>query len=350
MKPSFLYKKSASSAYSISTSSSYLHSKYSQRGAALLMAMLTVTLVATLAAASLWQQWRSVEVEAAERQRVQSSWVLTGALDWARLILREDARGSTGTDHLAEPWAVPLQESRLSTFLAADRNNTGGMDSDEQLDAFLSGQITDMQSRMNISNLVQENKISEVWLAAFGRLFELLNLPPLELTLLSTQLQLAKDTRNTPSTQNTETTIPLMPRNAAQLGWLGLSPATVAALQPYVTVLPVPTPVNLNTASAEVLVAAVPKLSMADAQKLVAARASKFFRGTSDANAILNQPNIAFTANEHSVSTSYFEVLGRLRLGSTTVLERSLVQRDGINVRTLWRERAVADPAGQARP
>ena len=104
------------------------------------------------------------------------------------------------------------------------------------------------------------------------------------------------------------------------------------------------------TASAEVLVASVPKLSMADAQKLVAARASKYFRGTSDANAILNQTTIIFTANEHSVSTSYFEVLGRLRLGPTTVLERSLVQRDGINVRTLWRERAVADPAGQARP
>nr|WP_315205111.1 type II secretion system minor pseudopilin GspK [uncultured Albidiferax sp.] len=324
-----------------------MHSRRSQYGAALLMAMLTVTLVATLAAASLWQQWRSVEVEAAERQRVQSSWVLTGALDWARLILREDARGSTGTDHLAEPWAVPLQESRLSTFLAADRNNTGGMDSDEQLDAFLSGQITDMQSRMNINNLVQENKISEVWLAAFGRLFELLNLPPLELTLLSTQLQLAQDRR---TTQNTETTVPLMPRNAAQLGWLGLSPATVAALQPYVTVLPALTAVNLNTASAEVLVAAVPKLSMADAQKLVAARASKYFRGTSNASDIINQPNIAFNDKEHSVSTSYFEVLGRLRLGSTTVLERSLVQRDGINVRTLWRERAVADPAGQARP
>jgi len=40
-----------------------------QRGAALLAAMLTVTLVATFAATALWQQWRSVEVEAAERRR-----------------------------------------------------------------------------------------------------------------------------------------------------------------------------------------------------------------------------------------------------------------------------------------
>ena len=90
--------------------------KKHQNGAALLAAMLTVTLVATMAAAAMWQQWRSVEVEAAERSRVQSAWILSGALDWARLILREDAR-SGGADHLAEPWAVPLQEARLSTCL-----------------------------------------------------------------------------------------------------------------------------------------------------------------------------------------------------------------------------------------
>ncbi|MBC7681662.1 MAG: type II secretion system minor pseudopilin GspK [Ferruginibacter sp.] len=335
-----LHKKSASGAYSTCAISYQLNSKHHQGGAALLMAMLTVTLVATLAAASLWQQWRSVEVEAAERQRVQSTWILTGALDWARLILREDAR-SGGADHLAEPWAVPLQESRLSTFLAADRNNTGGLDSDEQVEAFLSGQITDMQSRLNITNLVQDGKTSEVSVAAFSRLFELLNLPPLELTLLSTQLQAALDGRKASST---DSAVPLLPRSAAQLGWLGLSPDTVAALQPYVTVLPVRTAVNINTASAQVLVASVPNLSMAEAQKLVAARASKYFRSTADANALLNQPSIVFNESEHSVSTRYFEVLGRLRLGTTTVLERSLVQRDGIVVSTLWRERAVAEP------
>ena len=340
----YLHKKSASAADSTCASSSQNNSKHQQRGAALLLAMLTVTLVATLAAASLWQQWRSVEVEAAERQRVQSAWILTGALDWARLILREDAR-SGGADHLAEPWAVPLQESRLSTFLAADRNNTGGMSSDEEVDAFLSGQITDMQSRMNIMNLVENNKISEVSLAAFGRLFEELKLSPQELTQMSSQLQLALDSTQTNSDNPS---IPLVPRRAEDLGWLGLSPSSVTALRPYVSVLPVHTAVNLNTASAEVLVASVPNLSMADAQKLVSARASKYFRSTADASALLNQPGISFSESEHSVATRYFEVLGRLRMGATTVLERSLVQRDGINVSTLWRERAVADPSGKA--
>ncbi|NDF65017.1 MAG: general secretion pathway protein GspK, partial [Betaproteobacteria bacterium] len=87
------------------------------RGMAMITALLIVALIATLAATTLWQQWKSLEVESAERQRQQSQWLLGGALDWARLVLREDAR-SGNLDHLAEPWALPLQEARLSSFLA----------------------------------------------------------------------------------------------------------------------------------------------------------------------------------------------------------------------------------------
>ena len=77
------------------------------RGAALLTAMILVTVVATLAAGMLWQQWRALQVEAAERTQTQAQWLLQGAMDWSRMILREDAR-SGGTDHLNEPWAAPL--------------------------------------------------------------------------------------------------------------------------------------------------------------------------------------------------------------------------------------------------
>jgi general secretion pathway protein K len=125
------------------------------RGVALLAAMLTVTLVATFAAAALWQQWRSVEIETAERNRMQAAWILLGALDWSRVVLAEDARQGSQVDHLAEPWAVPLQEARLSTFLAA-QNNVSQVDDGmaDMQDAFLSGQIIDLQSRLNLRNLL----------------------------------------------------------------------------------------------------------------------------------------------------------------------------------------------------
>src|SRR5450755_2208353 len=128
-------------------------SRSRQAGAALLTAMIIVALVATLATSMIWQQWRAVQVEAAERARTQSAWILSGALDWARLILREDARNGN-IDHLGEPWAVPLAEARLSTFLAVDKSNT-----DDAPDAFLSGAITAAQARYNLTNLVAGNRV-----------------------------------------------------------------------------------------------------------------------------------------------------------------------------------------------
>lgn len=299
------------------------------------MAMLTVALVASLAAGALWQQWRSVEIETAERARVQSLWVLTGALDWARLILREDAR-TGGADHLAEPWAVPLEEARLSTFLAADKTNNASDNSDGAAEAFLSGLISDLQARLNVTNLVDGEKISEPAFNAFAKLFELLGLPPKELAALAENLRLAQNTRadNTAAQQ-----APLLPQRVDQLVWLGLSPRSLAVLRPYITLLPVRTPVNLNTASATVLYACIPSLNMAQAQRLTSARQSAHFRTLADAAALTGSSAKPLNEAQHSISTRFFEVQGRIRLEQSVVEERSVVQRDGLNVKTLWRDR-----------
>jgi general secretion pathway protein K len=313
-----------------------------QRGAALLAAMLTVALVASFAAAALWQQWRAVEVETAERSRVQSGWILTGALDWARLILREDAR-SGGADHLGEPWSVPLQEARLSTFLAADKSNNVDTGAEN---AFLSGQILDQQSLLNVINLVEAGRLSETGLQSFERLFDLLGLPAQELNVLAENLRFASDI----STDNRSSDkAALLPQKVEHLTWLGLSARTAAVLQPYVAVLPQRTGVNLNTAPAEVIYAAVPGISLADAQRLVAERDRSPFRTTADAAKLLGNNGEGFNSDMVTVASRFFEVRGRLRLGDAVVEERSLLRRDGIEVRTITRERGIVDPTALAQ-
>ncbi len=312
------------------------------RGAALLAAMLTVALVASFAATALWQQWRSIEVESAERGRVQAAWILTGALDWARLILREDAR-SGGADYLSEPWAVPLQESRLSSFLAADKNNSASDLPENQLDAFLSGQIVDMQGRLNVLNLVDGDKISKPDVLAFARLFNLLNLPQAELLDLSQNLltaSLASNPASATASAAISPTAMLLPQRIAQLQWLGLSAATVASLSPYVSLLPVRTPLNLNTAEAEAIYASIPDLNMAQARSLVDARANSYFRSLDDAGKLLGESAVLIGQGRHSVATRFFEVRGRLRMERTVIEEHSLLQRDGLDMKTLWRSRA----------
>ena len=308
-----------------------------QFGAALLSAMLTVTLVATFASAALWQQFRSFQVESAERSRLQSSLILTGALDWARLILREDARSPGGTDHLGEPWAVPLEEARLSSFLAVD-----GVTDDSSQDAFLSGLITDQQSRMNVANLVDGQILSPADLASFQRLFVQLDLPPQTLvTLAENYLEASKKANGTAANTQSNQTDFLMPQRLDQLVWLGLDTATLQTLTPYITVLPARTPVNLNTASALVLTAIAPGLDMAGAEKLISARSRKHFSTLADAAQALGNPAVIFAGGPHGVASQFFEVQGQLRLEDLSVFERSLVQRNGTSVRTLWRARGV---------
>jgi general secretion pathway protein K len=316
----------------------------SQQGAAILMAMLTVVLVATLASAMLGQQWRQVEVESAQRARVQSQWILTGALDWARMILREDARGS---DNLTEAWAVPLAPARLSTFLAAEQGQaTVGDDDDPSQEAFLSGHMEDLQSRLNVTNLIEGDKIHLLTLAAWTRLYKQLDLPESELETLTQQLLLATAAgRSAPKNANPENPnapqTPLMPHRVADLTWLGLSDASLTALEPFITLLPARTKVNLNTAPLEVLVASVQDLTPAQARQLIQSRSTHPLATLTDALLVVSDAKVKFDSAEQDVASRFFSVTGNLRVGTSTVQEQSVLQRDGMLVKTLSRKRGV---------
>lgn len=300
------------------------------RGTALLLALVIVALVATLAAAMVARQQRALAVEAAERARAQSAWVLAGALDWARLILREDARQGR-VDELGEPWAVPLAEARLSTFLAAERGSSDGPE------AFLSGAIHDLQARLNLRNLVgQDGEPDALQLAALTRLCALLGLPPSLAPRIAGGLAAAQ--------RADDPEAPLPPTRLAQLRWLGIDAATIERLQPFVTLLPQRSAVNVNTAPREVLAAAVPELDLGGAERIVQRRARAPYRTPQEFAAELGR-DLGDTLDTLATGSSHFEVVGRLRLDGQVFEERSIVQRSGRgNVATLLRERRSLPP------
>ncbi|PXW97107.1 type II secretion system protein K (GspK) [Sphaerotilus hippei] len=319
-----------------------------QAGAALLTAMIIVALVATLASGMVWQQWRTLQVEQAERGQAQAAWVLQGALDWTLLILREDARtkgSAAAVDHLGEPWAVPLAEARLSTFLAADRDH-----SDDAPDAFLSGAISDAQARYNLRNVVQQGKVVPAELLTLQRLCRQVGLAEDTADRLASALRRAQPASGGQDSDGGSET-PLMPERAEQLGWLGLDPLSLQLLLPQVTLLPVATPVNLNTASREVLAAVLVGSDLAGVDRLIQHRRSDPLRNIGDATPLLGaqvSPDPART----SVSTQYFEVVGALRTEDLVVTQRSLIERrDMNNLRILRTERIaperVASPGFQ---
>jgi len=306
--------------------------QHHQRGAALLTAMIIVTLIATLAASMVWQQWRAVQIEVAERARMQSSWILSGALDWAKLILKEDAK-SGGPDHLGEPWAVPLAEARLSTFLASDKDNN----TDSGPEAFLSGSITDVQSRYNLRNLVDNTgKVSTVEVNALKQLLRAINVGEGLADRIATGLRDAI----APLASGNSGNGPLLPRDVSQLSWLGIDDDSIRLMKPYVTILPIPTPVNANTASAEVLLAAIPGLDRGTAQRIVQTRQNNPFKSPQEVLALVPKTVAdTTTATQVNVASSFFEVRGRLRLADRVLEESSLVERQGTTIVTLSRQR-----------
>ncbi|MBX3621375.1 MAG: type II secretion system minor pseudopilin GspK [Rhizobacter sp.] len=302
---------------------------HAQRGAALLLAMIIVTLIATLAVSMVWQQWRAVQTETAERARAQSAWILSGALDWAGLILREDKRDF---DHPSDIWGTPLAEARLSSFISVDKDNNAD---DSGPEAFLSGSMVDAQSRFNLRNLLDDKfQISNADLAAFHRLCENVNVAVSVADVIASGLQQAYAPAGSPGTGDDP---PLPPKRIADLVWLGVDEQALRRLEPYIALLPEQTSVNVNTAEREVIAAVIPGLNIGDAERLVQYRQRTPFKKRDDIMAqlpgVLPQSLVRV-----DVVTRYFEVRGRLRLDDRVLEQRSLVQRNGRVITVLHSE------------
>lgn len=305
------------------------------RGAALLLAMIIVALLTTAVAGMVWMQSRAVGIEGAERARAQSAWILGGALDWARLILREDARsarqGGKAYDALTEPWATPLAEARLSTFLAADKDNNV----DTGPEAFISGSIVDAQSRFNLRGLIDgEGKPVPAQVAALQRLAAQAGAPSDAAQRMAEVMRRAWG----PVGDEGPRGPPIKPMKLSDFAWAGIEPALLARLAPWVDLLPVATPVNVNTAPREVLAAAVDNLDLGTAERLVQMRTRKPFETLAEVQAQLSG-TLKAEASRIGVSSSWFIVAGRLRLEERVLEERSLLFREGDKVTVRRRER-----------
>jgi len=291
-------------------------------GAALLAALLIVTLVATLAAGSVWRQWRQFETERAQRVDQQNKWLLLGLQDWAKVMLREDARAGP-VDHLQESWArprhvlpLPLRAENLESL-------------PENVEMVLV--ITDLQSRLNVNNLVDDVVVSEEAVRAFRKLFHLLALPDSELDALVDNLRRSR--------RMADGAGPFPPKRLEQLIWFGLSARSLDALRPHVALLPERTPLNLNTAGPEVIYAGVPELEWDQVRRLVQERTLHPFASVDQAMQAAGLAAVPVDAVSVSTGSRYFEAIGSLQQSQLSSHERWMMLRDSDEVTTLAHER-----------
>jgi general secretion pathway protein K len=133
----------------------------------------------------------------------------------------------------------------------------------------------------------------------------------------------------------------IAPQRLSQLTWLGIDADTITRLEPFVTLLPAAdTTVNVNTAAAEVIAAAVDGMSLGSAQRIVQERGRTVLRDLTAPPARAYFPADPQTnLGGLGVSSRFFVVQGRLRLGERVLEERSLVERRQLEMVVLQRER-----------
>jgi general secretion pathway protein K len=286
----------------------------SERGSAILLAMLVLAMAATLVAGALWQQNALVRETENERAYAQAHWLLRGAIDWAGVILGEDARTSS-VDHRGEAWAVPLADTRLN-------------ENDGRPAAYLAGAIDDEQGKFNLRNLLSGPELNAGEVQSLRRLLAALGINERFAERIAQRL-LAE--------QKASATQPAIGLAFVDdLLQVGLDPQQFERLRGFVTILPEPTPLNLNTAPAEVIAARISGLELVDARRIVSARDRAYFKDLGDAMQRLHEVNPRITETGLAVATRYFSVQGTVSYGPARLAARALVRRDPGRLEVLW--------------
>lgn len=289
------------------------------------MALFVATLATLIVTGLFYQQF--VLLRTIENQQLvsQSRQLLRGALDWGRAILREDANRSS-YDALSEPWAQPLAETRLDQL-----GETGSIASL----ASIAGSMEDAQGRFNLNNLVNNGEIVEKELASLRRLASLLQIPTQTADLIAERIL---ESQGMPSASGDPPGA--KPDDAEQLpplplmlssdisGVHGVSGEAAERLAPYVVILGERTAVNVNTASAEVIAARVPDLTLAEARALVAERGRiSYFNSIGEVRTRLGAKGSGVTDAELSTNSRFFFIRGEVKLDRAVTRMEALVRR-----------------------
>lgn len=310
-----------------------MHSR--EHGAAVVMAMFIVVLCTLAVSPLIWTLFATAKSVGVESSRAQAQQVALSGLDWARVILREDARVSV-TDTLTEPWAVPLAESRLSEGLMRRNESVSNLADRE---AVLKGKINDAQGRFNLRNLGGDIGKRDEWRAAFGRLCELLGIGINQRELIEQAvLAMYPVVNQSESGAINKEKVTLIPAQS----WsefrdqFNIEQETWQQLRPHVVMLPVSTKINVNTAGPEVIYATIDGMSFSDAQGLISYRERVTFRNIDDLRPAIGS-NLSPNNDLIDVKSDYFLVQGETQVREALIKTEALLERRDSHVYVLWR-------------
>lgn len=319
--------------------------KGTQRGIALITAMLIVAIIAALATSlalgqQIWLRQTQNLTDLAQAEKIRQ-----GALEFAAALLLRDARNArTGaSDNLTEDWAQPIPP------LPVD----GGA---------VLVQIEDAQARFNLNNLASvpvprpgQNQPTPVdYAAVYRTLLHAVGIDPAAVDTLTDALLDWVDADSTVRPNGAEDLDYLSrdpPYRAANQALRsvdelrlvkGYTPEIIEKLRPYVITIcsacsaanAQVIALNVNTASAEVL-AAFFNRPLSDIEPVLRAREQNPFKNVSEVHALLGGQ--APPTGSYDVKSGYFIVKVEARIGRIQRRTEALIERIGTQgASALW--------------
>lgn len=290
-----------------------------ESGAAIIIAVLTLALVASLASFAIGDYGAAVASISGRHEQTQARLLGRNAIDWASDVLAMDAQGGD-IDHLGEAWTAGLRPTPID----------GGA---------VATELADVSGHFDLNSLVSKGVVEPQRLAAYARLLGELGVPASQASALGAALAgaLLTSPGNAAGAENSPAAASVLLIDLDELQRLpGYSIELIGRLRPFAVALPAPAPLNVNTASAEVLAAVIPGLGIGAARDLTEQRQSAPFRDVDDFVARLARPDLKPLASALSVKSRYFIVSARVRYGQAITRLQALLDREKVWPEIVW--------------
>lgn len=287
----------------------------SQRGAALITAILVVALATAIAASLTWDLFLDQRRAFGRITVDQGLMYSLGAEAWAKQILKDDAEDNQ-VDHPGEAWAIQIAPLPIE----------GGQ---------IQGRIEDLNGRFNLNNLVDAVGASDP--AAIEGFRRLLLALELDVRLADRMADWIDRDLEPNFPDGAEDSVylgrqppfrtanrPITSVSEMLLVYPELGQAGYARLRPYVAALPRGTFININTARPEVLLTAAENMGFREAERIGADRPEAGWESLEQLGDMIP----AEARGALGVASNWFRLAVRVDIGTQRFTMYSLLHRD----------------------
>ena len=278
-----------------------------RQGVAIISVMIVIALISASVSLMLQRFGKDLQQTKYTLNQTQALNHLYSIETWAKIILSND---ESGFDNLNEDWATAITPIEIQ----------GGS---------LYGKLTDLQSRLNLNNLIDLK--TDAYLPQYRSFFyDCIN-------RLNTQLsqQAMADTIFSYAVNQ-----PPKPKLFEQLAELKniktITEKDYLKIKPYLSTLPTLSPINLNTAGKEVLSCIHPQLSGDLVQKLIRYRKNQPFDSIDQfwsyaqslmPNLTLEQIKVSFPGEYTNILSNYFILDTEITIEKNKVIGQTILHR-----------------------